>query len=235
MKPMMDTHLVLIEGLPGSGKSTTAVKLAEDLTYTGNACQCFLEWDVHHPIPIGDDFSLDKVIASSREREPNVLQQWEQLAQAARSQELVTVLESRFWQSSVMMMYIAGMSKEDVLASNQRVIRVIQPVKPVLIYFAIDDPKRFAMRTIQLKEEEWQRSGNPGSWAQHLFDAFDAQPWCTQRGLNGLEGMLALWEEWAQISDELYARLPFPKMTIRNPHEDWPKAMKQMQAFLGLV
>jgi thymidylate kinase len=231
---MIDTHLVLIEGLPGSGKSTTAQKLAAEITNAGKSCQCFLEWDADHPIPIGDDFALGKVIASSREREPGVLQQWQQIAQAARSQELVTVLESRFWQTSVMLMYIAGMPKEDVLASNQRVITAIQSLKPVLVYFAIDDPKAFARRTIQLKEEEWKRSGFPGSWAQHLFDAVDSQPWLTQRGLNGLEGMLALWEEWAQVSDELYARLPFPKIKIRNPQDDWAKAMKQMRDFLGL-
>jgi thymidylate kinase len=231
---MIDTHLVLIEGLPGSGKSTTAQKLAADITNSGNSCQCFLEWDVDHPIPIGDDFALGKVIASSREREPSMLQQWQHIAQAARSQELVTVLESRFWQTSVMLMYIAGMPKEEVLASNQRVITAIQDLKPVLIYFAIDDPKMFAKRTIQLKDEEWQRQGIPGSWAQHIYDAVDPQPWLTRRGLKGLEGILAFWEEWAQVSDELYARLPFPKIKIRNPHVDWAKAMKQMQDFLSL-
>ena len=231
---MIDTHLVLIEGLPGSGKSTTAQKLAAEISSSGKSCRCFLEWDVDHPIPIGDDLNLGKVIASSRERESSVLQQWQQFAQAAHTQELVTVLESRFWQTSVMLMYIAGLPKEDVLASNQRVIRAIQGLKPVLIYFAIDDPKTFARRTIQLKEEEWQRSGFPGSWAQHIFDAVDSQPWVTQRGLNGLEGMLVLWEEWAQVSRELYAGLPFPKVMIRNPHEDWAKAMHQMRNFLGL-
>jgi thymidylate kinase len=232
---MIDTHLVLIEGLPGSGKSTTAHILASEITNSGHNCQCFLEWDVNHPIPIGDDFALGKVIASSREREPGVLQQWQHIAQAVRSQEIVTVLESRFWQTSVMLMYIAGMPKDEVLASNQRVISAIQALKPVLIYFAIDDAKMFTMRTIQLKEEEWQRSGNPGGWAQHLYDAFDEQPWLAQRGLSGLEGMLAFWEEWAQVSEELYARLPFPKITIRNPHEDWPAAMKQMRDFLSLA
>jgi thymidylate kinase len=231
---MIDTHLVLIEGLPGSGKSTTAQKLAEEITNSGKSCQCFLEWDIDHPIPIGDDFNLGKVIASSRKREPTLLQQWLQLVKATRSQKLVTVLESRFWQTSVMLMYIAGLPKEDVLASNQRVITAIQPLEPVLIYFAIDDPQIFAKRTVQLKEVEWQRSGIPGSWAQHLYDAVDSQPWMMQRRLTGLEGMLALWEEWAQVSDELYARLPFPKIMIRNPHEDWPAAMKQMRDFLGL-
>ena len=231
---MIDTHLVLIEGLPGSGKSTTAHLLAAEITHSGNDCQCFLEWDADHPIPIGDDSALGKVIASSREREPSVLQQWQHIAQVARSQEIVTVMESRFWQTSVMLMYIAGMPKEDVLASNQCVITAIQALKPVMIYFAIDDPKMFARRTIQLKEEEWQRSGIQGGWAQHLYDAFDTQPWFTQRGLSGMEGMLAFWEEWARVSEELYARLPFPKIMIRNPHEDWPAAMKQMRDFLGL-
>jgi len=46
---------------------------------------------------------LDQAVASSIAREADVLQQWQQFAQARQSEDLVTVMESRFWQTSVML------------------------------------------------------------------------------------------------------------------------------------
>ena len=100
---------------------------------------------------------------------------------------------------------------------------------------AINDLKALVEHTILVKEEEWRRAGSTDGWAQHIFDAFDQQPWFTRRRLSGRAGMLALLEEWAGVTEELYARVPFPKVKIHNPHQDWALAMQQMHAFLGLA
>lgn len=231
---MIETELILIEGPPGSGKTTTAQNLATEISNSGKTCQCFFEWSLDNPIPLGEGSHLEQVIATSICREANVLQQWQQFVQTRQSGDLVTVMESRFWQTSVMLMYIAGHPIECVLDSNQRVIEGIQGLKPVLIYFAIDDPRAFAARTVRIKNEEWQRSGLEGSWAQHIFEAFDSQKWFTDRGLTGQMGMLALLEEWAMVTEELYDRVTFPKIKIRNPHLNWTLAMQEMRGFLGV-
>lgn len=231
---MIDTKLILIEGPPGSGKSTTAQKLAGEISKSGKKCQCFLEWSADNPIPIGDDLHLGQAIASSITREAKMLQLWQQFARERQSEEIVTVMESRFWQTSVMLMYIAGHPREAVFESNQHVIEVIQGLKPVLIYFTIDDQKAFTARTIRLKDEEWRRAGLKESWIQHILDAFESQKWFTDRGLSGLAGMHALLEEWASVAAELYDRTPFPKIKIANPYTDWALAMQKMHGFLGL-
>jgi len=231
---MIETKLILIEGPPGSGKTTTAQKLAAEIANSGMACQYFLEWSPDNPIKIGDDLHLDQVTTSSMAREANMLQQWQQFVQARQSMELVTVIESRFWQTSVMLMYAAGLPIEGVVESNQRVIEAIQRLKPVLIYLTIDDLRAFTARTIQVKEEEWQRDGQKGSWAQHIFEAFDSQKWFADRNLAGLTGMVAFLEEWALVTEELYERVTFPKTKLRNPYKDWSLAMQQIRGFLGL-
>ena len=149
---MIETKLVLVEGPPGSGKTTTAQNLATEISNSGKTCQCFLEWSPDNPIAIGDDSHLSQVTASSKAREANMLQQWQQFAYARQSEEYVTVMESRFWQTSVMLMYAAGHPIEAVLESNQRVIEAIQGLKPVLIYFAIDDLRALTARTIPDKK-----------------------------------------------------------------------------------
>ncbi|MEP7137189.1 MAG: hypothetical protein ABI904_19860 [Chloroflexota bacterium] len=232
---MIETQLVLIEGAPGSGKSTTAQKLAAEISNAGKSCQCFLEWSTDNPIAIGDDLHLGQAIASSITREDAVLQQWQQFVQARQAEKIVTLMESRFWQTSVMLMYAAGHPIERILESNGHVIETINQLKPVLIYFAIDDLRAFTTRTIQIKEAEWQHAGQSGSWAKHIYDAFDSQRWFTNRGLTGMTGMITFLEEWALVTQMLYDRVTFPKIIIKNPHQDWPSAMQQMRGFLGLA
>jgi DNA polymerase III delta prime subunit len=231
---MIETQLILVEGPPGSGKSTTARNLAVEISNVGKSCQCFLEWSTDNPIAIGDDQHLGQAIASSIARENDVLQQWQQFAQTRKVNNLVTVMESRFWQTSLMLMYAAGHPVESILESNQRVIKTINDLNPVLIYFAIDDLKVFATQTIQIRDAEWQASGNENSWSHHIFDAFDSQKWFTNRGLTGLVGMTTFLEEWALVVEMLYASVTFPKIIIRNPNQDWSSATQQMRSFLGL-
>jgi DNA polymerase III delta prime subunit len=232
---MIGTQLVLLEGPPGSGKTTTAQYLSTDISNAGIPCQCFLEWSEDNPITIGDDLHLDQAVSSSITRESEVLQQWKRFVQARQTDKLVTVMESRFWQTSLMLMYAAGYPRESILASNQRVIETIGVLQPALIWFAIDDLRAFTIRTLQIKEEEWQRAGYLGNWAQHVYEAFDSQKWFTDRGLSGLTGMLAFLDEWALITNDLYDRLAFPKIEIRNPYKDWSAAMRHIRGFLDLV
>lgn len=70
---MLDTKLILLEGPPGSGKSTTAQKLADEIAARGHPCRCFFEWDAEHPIPIGSDLELRRVVDSAIAREGEVL------------------------------------------------------------------------------------------------------------------------------------------------------------------
>jgi DNA polymerase III delta prime subunit len=231
---MIEAKLLLIEGPPGSGKSTTSYKLAGEIANSGIACQPFLEWDADNPIAIGDDLHLDQVTATSLARQGSVLRQWQQFAQARQSEPIVNIIESRFWQTSEMLMYAAGLSQEGVLESNQRVIEAIRGLNPVLIYFKIEPLDSFTKRMILGKEAEWQRAQFPGTWSQHVFEAFNAQKWFAERRLSGLEGMLKFLDEWACVVEKLYDNLPFPKMKILNPHQDWNRTMQHIRVFLEM-
>jgi DNA polymerase III delta prime subunit len=231
---MINTLLILVEGPPGSGKTTTAGKLAESITRSGLDCQCFWEWSPDHPIPIGDDLHLEQVIRTAIAREGEIHRLWQRFVQARQVDQIVTVFESRFWQTSLMLMFVAGYPLDGLLESNQQVVEIIQPLNPVLIHFRINHLRSFVEQTIQTKEAEWQQARLPGTWIGHIFAAFETQPWAARRGLHGQEGFIALLEEWASVSEKLYAQIPFPKLQIHDPGQDWPAAMRQILHFLEL-
>ena len=97
---------------------------------------------------------------------------WKQFAHSQEKTDGITVMESRFWQTSVMLMYAAGHSPDGVLESNRRVVEAIRPLNPALICFEIHPLREFIQRTIQIKEAEWQKEQLPGTWAGHIFSAF---------------------------------------------------------------
>ncbi len=164
-----------------------------------------------------------------------MLHQWQQFARKVLSEDSVTVIESRFWQTSVMLMYAAGLPREKVFESNQRVMDAIQGLDPVLIVYSIDDIRTFTTRVIELKEAEWKAAGFDGGWAQHIYDALEPQPWFIDRGLTGLTGYIAFLEEWAKIAEDLYQRVPFQKTKIINPFKDWSLSTQQIHTFLDLI
>lgn len=232
---MQPTRLIIIEGPPGSGKSTTAYKLAERVRQEGLPCRAHLEWDADHPIPIGSDLELDKVIATARRREGEMLAHWQRFGRERQAQPGVTILESRFWQTSLMLMFAAGHPLEGLFAAQQQVVEALLPLQPALVLYTIDDLRSFTARTIEVKEEEWRRGGFPGTWIGHIYAAMEASPWFAASGLRGEEAYITFLDAWAGVAQQLYQRLPFAKLQIRNPHHDWGAAMQQIEAFLSLA
>ena len=211
---MIDTKLILIEGIPGSGKTTTAVKLAAELSSLGIRCQYFHEWAKDHPIFIGHFENLSKIISSSKSREQSVLQQWQEFTKKVQQQGTINIIESRFWHTNVQFMYAAGHSEDKVTESSRCIVSVISKLNPLLIYLEPHDIEQHLKWTFQVKNKEWQESGREGSWEQWLIGILEQQNWFTDRGLKGHQAVYKFFTEWSLVAERLYAEIPFPKTKI---------------------
>lgn len=231
---MINAKLILIEGIPGSGKSTIALNLANAISARRIKCQCYLEWAEDNPIFIGNMEDLSEIISSSRLREQNVLQQWRNFTQKARQQFTVNIIESRFWQASAMYLYLSGYPEDEVIKSNQRIISAISGLNPVLIYLAPKDIAQMLMWTAKVKNKKWRESGREGSWEQWGNEIYEQQRWFTNRSLKGPEAMVKFFNEWTSIANRLYEELPFRKTKIQNPHADWDMTISKIRYFLKI-
>jgi len=230
---MIDTKLILIEGVPCSGKSTTAQKLKTDISACGIKCNCFLEWAENNPIFIGHVEDLSEIISTTKSREQNVLQQWKNFTKRAKKQETVNVIESRFWQTDAMYLYLSGHSEREIYESNHRVISVLTELNPVLIYLAPSNIEQLHTQIAKIRNKQWRESGKEGSWEQWGNDVYEQQKWFTNRLLNS-KSITRFFKEWTSIADRLYERSPYRKVKIKDPQVDWQQTIDSIRDFLKL-
>jgi thymidylate kinase len=227
----IETKLILVEGVPCSGKSTTAKTILSEVTACGNNCHCYLEWGDDNPIDIGNMEDLAEIISTRKTREENVLQQWKRFAQIAKRQETINIIESRFWQTDAMYLYLSGHSEQEIFESNRRAISVITELDPVLIYLAPIDIEQLHTEIAKKRNEKWRESGRDGSWEEWGNSVYEQQRWFTDRSLNST-AMARFFNEWASIADRLYERFPYRKLRIQDPHTDWENTNSCIRDFL---
>ena len=100
-------RLILIEGMIGSGKTTTAGHLADWLARRGEDARAFDEGAADHPIRTR---RVDELLAAPAPGDPEAYSagQWRRLAEQCLRDEQTIICESIFLQNSVMPAFIDG-------------------------------------------------------------------------------------------------------------------------------
>ncbi len=212
---MLDTKLILVEGLPGAGKTTTTGYLRELLQGRGCDCRQYLEEDDPHPIAC-----LDFAIQGLPEK---VMPLWEKFAAGEKDNRRITVIESRLWQNTALFMYMSECDIEEIRGFSRQVHQALVPLTPVLVYLDQEDVEGSLRRLYTLRGEEWM---------EREMETTAQYPWFRSRRLGGFPGWVKFFGEWRSVAEMLYADWSGHKIKILNPHEDWANAYSQMETFL---
>ena len=213
---MLKTQLILIEGFPGAGKSTTTLYLHGLLRRSGMDCRQYQEEDQPHPIDC-TDFAT-KGLAEK------VVPLWEAfVAEARREPDVTMIIESRLWQNTALFMLMSECSLEEIIRYNRQVGQAQLPLSPVLFYLDQEDTET-ALRQLYTFRGK--------AWMEQTLGWTTAYPWFRSRGLGGFAGWVQFFEAWRQVAEQLYADWPGQKLKILNPHADWAGSYRQMQTFL---
>ena len=214
---MINTRLILIEGLPGAGKTTTSIQLGTRLKQQGLACQWYLEKDKPHPIAC-----LQFKLKDLAHKLPPL---WRDFTTQALQDPTITIIESRLWQNTALFMFMSEYPVSEILQLHQLVWKELTPLDPILVYLQQDDTERALHRLASIRNK---------NWLQRALETTSKYPWFQARGRHDFAGWVALFQEWQLVAEDLYQDWPFRKTKIPNPHADWEFANQQLYRFLGI-
>lgn len=130
-------RLIIIEGIPGSGKTTTASSVFKRLLTNRIKTRCFLEHEELHPLLLhGVNFNsfeneedADLFIQLLSSRFCDFVQ--EQL----NSPDEVIIIESVLFQDAINVSHLMGMNHIKLLDFSSRLLTILEPLNPILIYY----------------------------------------------------------------------------------------------------
>jgi hypothetical protein len=199
-------HVVFIDGLPGSGKSTAAAAIGRRFP---GAC-VFLESEPDHPLLVGVPDTMGAAFAdihaihSAESFATAALEKLERfLANAAGHTRYV--FESHPIQSTVRVLLQLDAAEATVLRFWSELQNRLDPALPQLVYLQETDPRQ-ALTDIF-------RSRGP-AWESYVVDAFSRCPWMQARGLSGVGGVRDMFAQYSALADRLVGAWRFPLLRL---------------------
>lgn len=165
---MRVTRFIFVEGIVGSGKSTTAWFITEQLQRHGIAARFLLEGptidepehplrvatELPHPNGVWLDVTIEEYIALS-------LRKWRSFAQEARQSATVTACDGLLFHGNMTDLMFMNANPEVLRAYVEQIIETISDLNPVVIYFSHPDITRALRRICDERGSEWEAYHKP--------------------------------------------------------------------------
>lgn len=214
--------MILIEGFPGAGKSTTAQFLARLLARRGGRARWIYEGELPNPlvpsVPAGGYQSWEQFVDLR-------VEQWRAFAAAAGDHDATIIPESALLQLPVFTMLRRNVETAVIRALIPRLVEAMAPLRPTLVYLARRDPEA-AFREIG------ERRGL--SWLLHHAGDSAGYAFTRARGLSGFGGLLAYWRAHAELCDAIVKALDVPKLVLDVGPDGWAERRQRICDFLDV-
>ena len=228
---MYNTRFIFVEGIMGSGKSTTAWFLTGQLQRHGIAARFLLEGptveepehplrvatELLHPNGVWLDLTVEEYIALS-------LRKWRTFAREAQQSTTVTACDGLLFHGNMTDLMLMNAGAEVLRTYVAQVIETISDLNPVVIYFTHPDIAHALRNICDTRDSEWE--AYQVNWKV-------LSPYGRERSLQGFDGLVQLYQTYCALCNDIFAQFTLPKLAIRN-EGDWARYYEEILSFLQL-
>jgi DNA polymerase III delta prime subunit len=233
---MLDSKLILIDGLPGLGKSTTASAFARRLKSEHFTVSLLLETQPGHPLNVGGDlhpagFTTGEALFKQYTPESFVeesLERWQRFVNTASQSESIHMLDSFPFQNSIRILLQMDAPFDFMLAYANQIETMLMPLNPLLIYFNQPDIFETFSHIDQITAQRGKE------WTDYVIQLVSHCPYSEARNLTGFKGVMTFITEYKQLIDTLLQHSHIPRLVLEHCSGNWDECYRRITIFLGL-
>lgn len=217
---MIDTRLILFDGIAGSGKTTNSQWLYVALLKAGVSTDWITESQKDHPVyqrDVAEARTTDEAIERA-------IRSWRRFAGARASAPGVSVMDGSILDSPISFLLLQDTAPERIALAVSEMVAAAKGLQPVLFHFYQDDID-------EAIETTCRRRGD--GWRQHLISYVSASAFARHRQLSGIEAPRVYYREHRRIADLAFEGLDIRRLAIGTSAARWNDYRAQIVAFLG--
>jgi hypothetical protein len=212
--------LVLVEGIPFTGKSTTSEYIAQQLNLNGYPVQ----W-VSEGVMLKQYFP--DVLASFTEAKPltqeMLWQNWSTFVEAVRQAPASFVVDSALSYAAVFRLLQADTPIPEIIAWLDRLAELIVPLQPRVIHLTGDAEHLTRLSIVE----------RGAGWEKQLVSQSEAALYQQARGRKGVEGAIRMMEETQALVHRVLAR-GWQPLTLDVTGGNWGTYQQRILNFLEI-
>lgn len=224
-----DGHrLVIVEGIMGSGKSTTMRFITKSLQEANWPAVPIHERTEPHPVRATDELEhwfqpwIDATPAQLSARSVN---KWASFVGASQADGAVRIMDGQLFHGDFTNLFLMEADSATLANYVQAVATTIASLNPLVVYFRQEDVEQAIRRVCEERGDDW---------VAYQVNWKLATPYGTRRKLAGLEGLITLYEDYRRLTDKLFEILLLDKLEIENSRHEWPAYQVCILQALGL-
>lgn len=224
---MINTKLILVDGIPGSGKSTISHFIARQLNKNGIKAKWYLEGENDHPLYI----VVPKDGESVKDHCLRVIKVYTKLWKSfvkkiEKENNCVYVMECIPFQHTISYPHFGSDIDKNIMKKHSHnICNIAKRLNPVIIHFHNNNIKKALMLN-------WERRGDGfKNWIYYLVTN---SAYFKNHNLKNDKGVINYYKDYYSLTSEIYNELNYKKLQIDNSKQKWNDYRKEILKFLQL-
>ena len=227
----MVAQLILVDGIPGSGKSVVAQRIARRMRDADQPVRWWYEEELGHPIYLFSDAVTlqavtNQLFSGAHQRVLNAaIDKWARFAAEAQHSGMTVVIDGTFFGYLTWTLHYLNRPVDEMGAYVRAIQNALVPLSSRLIYLRQRDVAATIRNVLAIRGS---------SWAERTIHKVVDSPYGRAHGLEGSDGLIRFWSDYQSVQDRLFDAVWLPKMRVDVEVGGWAAAEATITAWLDL-